>query len=187
MAYVIAITFFHILKLKKKCSSNMFDHVLFSELLLNSAQFPMHSTSHTLPTWTQKTPKWKSIQTQINKTTPKQNNNNTPKFKKKTYKTKQKFALFWPTTSAPEHALESGWYTQWHFIVENKFFLSHQLSIINSFLVRSGTLCPLPHLSAGSLSSLTCIYGNRVWSQFVANEVWTSTQGPSTGSLYGHF
>lgn len=51
-----------------------------------------------------------------------------------------------------EPAVECDWYTQCHFIDENWFFLSQQVSITDCFLVRGRTWCPLL-LSAQILSS----------------------------------
>lgn len=57
-------------------------------------------------------------------------------------------------------AQECGWYTWWHSIGENWYLLSQQVAITNSSLVRSGTLCSLPLLSAGTWSGLT-LYWSR--------------------------
>lgn len=62
-----------------------------------------------------------------------------------------KSVLYWP--SSPEYrACLSGWYT--HSFGENWVSLSLQVSIANSFLVWSRTLCLLTSLSAGLLSGL---------------------------------
>lgn len=41
-------------------------------------------------------------------------------------------------------ALKSGWSTPWPSTEENRASLSHQVSLVKSFLLRGGTLCPLP-------------------------------------------
>lgn len=50
-------------------------------------------------------------------------------------------------------SLKSSWDTQWHSIRENTW-LWQRVSITESFLCGSGTLCPLPLLSSGILSGL---------------------------------
>lgn len=51
-------------------------------------------------------------------------------------------------------ALASGPCTQCHSTEDNKSPVSQKLSLANSFLIRSGTSCPLPELSAGIVSGL---------------------------------
>lgn len=63
-------------------------------------------------------------------------------------------------------ALVSGRCTQCHSTEENQSPVSQKLSVANSFLIRSGTSCPLPELSAGIVSGLNlcryCAHGHRL-------------------------
>lgn len=52
--------------------------------------------------------------------------------------------------------LDCGWYTQGHSTEENRSSLSQPVSITNSFLVRDGTLCPLPFLPVWFCPVWTC-------------------------------
>lgn len=67
-----------------------------------------------------------------------------------------------PTTPGHRPGIEGGPYSQWHSIEENWVF-PFPVSVSSSFLVRGGTLCPFPLLSAMTLSDLSwgrsCTYG----------------------------
>jgi hypothetical protein len=52
-------------------------------------------------------------------------------------------------------SLTYGGYTQWHSIGENWVSLSQEVSIAKSAMVRGGTSCSLPPLSAGILCGLS--------------------------------
>jgi hypothetical protein len=102
---------------------------------------------------TLKTPNW-TKQTRLKNTQTKQSK--TKQNKKHTNKTWSLFCVGYLLLDTGP-SLECAWHTQWHLTREHRSFLSQKVSIANSFLIRSETLCAFLLLCAGFCLVL-CIY-----------------------------